>query len=85
MIDWVTLYAAYAVSGAFISTYTLFLPAAGMTRQLDADNIVSRKPVLGSIVWFVFSAIAIPFITLSIISPKYQRDFTISLAEGFIK
>jgi hypothetical protein len=85
MTEWLQYYVVFAISGSLLSIYNIFLPAVCLTRRLEEENIVSRRPVVGSIVWFFLVCIFIPVLMFPIIFPYLQKHFVINLTASFLK
>jgi len=85
MMEWLQYYVVFAVSGALLSVYNIYLPAVCLTRQLEQGNIVSRRPIIGSTIWFTIACIFMPVMMFPILFPNMQKPFVINLTAGFLK
>ena len=82
---WVTYYAAFALSGAFLAWIRIFRPSMHLLGlETEGDHPVLRSQVISGMVWFGLSTIVTPILIVPLINEQSRINFIISLTQGFL-
>ena len=82
---WITYYLSFAVSGALLSWWSIFLPSMHLLcAETEGDHPVLRSRGISGLIWIILSAIVIPILILPLLSDKARVTFVLGLTQGFL-
>ncbi len=85
MLEWLYYYTIFALSGAIVSWWSIFMPALYLLCKEDCHHAMLRSKFLSSIVWIAIAFVAIPMIAIPLLSRKTRIAFIHNLTLGFLK
>jgi uncharacterized membrane protein len=82
---WIQYYVSFAVSGALVAWWCIFLPSLQLLcHETDGDHPVLRSRFISGVVWFGISLLAIPILIYPILHDRSRVNFIIGLTQGFL-
>ena len=83
---WVNYYLSFAVSGALLAWWRIFLPSMHLLwRETEGDHPILRSQVISGTVWVGISVLFLPVLIIPLLQEKARIRFILSLTNGFLQ
>lgn len=82
---WLNYYLSFAISGALLAWWSIFLPSLNLLGlETEGDHPVLRSQAISGLIWVILSAIAIPILVIPLLNDRARISFVLSLTQGFL-
>jgi hypothetical protein len=83
---WIQHYIVFAVSGALVAWWSIFLPSLHLLcAETEGDHPVLRSQFLSGVIWVALAILVVPILVMPLLNEKSRISFIISLTQGFLR
>jgi hypothetical protein len=84
-MDWLYYYTTFALSGALLTWWVIFLPSIQLlSHETEGNHPMLNNQLLSGVVWISLATAVIPILVYPILNDKVRTNFIISLTQGFL-
>jgi len=82
---WLNYYLSFAISGALLAWWSIFLPSLHLLcAETEGDHPVLRSQFVSGLIWISIAAVAIPILIIPLLRERSRINFIVSLTQGFL-
>lgn len=86
MEPWIQYYLSFALSGALLAWWSIFLPSMHLVAlETEGSHPILKTKFLSGVVWFLLCVVLIPILIIPLINESTRINFILSLTQGFLQ